>query len=62
MARGLADRFLSADRFAWRRRAFILAAVALVLAAGYFLWFRDSSLVAVEEVKVEGATANQEEI
>lgn len=53
---------MSADKFAWRRRAFILAAIALVLVSGYFLWFRDSSLVAVEEVKVEGATANEEEI
>lgn len=62
MARRLADRLMNADKFAWRRRAFILAAIALVLVAGYFLWFRDSSLVAVEEVKVEGATANEEEI
>ena len=46
----------------WRRRAAIGGLVALVLIAGYFLWFRNSSLVAVDEVKVEGATSSQEEI
>jgi cell division protein FtsQ len=46
----------------WRRRAVALGAVALALLAGYYLWLRDSSLVAVEEVEVKGLTANQEEI
>ncbi len=52
----------SRSRFVWRRR--VLAGVILiaVLMAGYFLWFRDSSLVAVDEVEVEGATANQDQI
>jgi cell division protein FtsQ len=46
----------------WRRRALLFAIVATVLVAGYILWFRDSSLVAVDEVEVEGATTSQEEI
>lgn len=37
------------------RRSPIALAVLLVLAAGYFLWLRDSSLVAVERVTVTGA-------
>jgi cell division protein FtsQ len=42
----------------WRRRLLILAAVAMALAAAYLLWFRDSSFVRVEQVKVSGlATA-----
>lgn len=51
-----------------RRLLFRLALVALVfasLAAAYFYWFRDSSLVAVEKVRVEGvggAVAQGEEI
>jgi cell division protein FtsQ len=42
----------------WRttRRWLVVALVlAAALAAGYFLWFRDSSLVAVEQVEVVGA-------
>lgn len=46
----------------WRRRALALAAVALVLVAGYYLWLRDSSLFAVDEVEVEGATHNREQV
>ena len=38
----------------WRRRLLVLAAVAAALAAGYVLWFRDSSFVRVEQVKVTG--------
>jgi cell division protein FtsQ len=40
----------------WLRRALALLVIAAVLAAGYFLWLRDSSLVAVENVRVEGLT------
>lgn len=46
----------------WRRRAAALVAVAIVLVAGYYLWLRDSSLFAVDEVKVEGATVNGDEV
>ena len=37
-----------------RRRLAIYAGVVLVLAVAYFAWFRDSSLVSVEDVRVEG--------
>jgi cell division protein FtsQ len=46
----------------WRRRLAALGAVAAILLAGYWFWLRDSSLVAVDEVEVNGATANQEQI
>ena len=39
-----------------------LAAIAIVLLAGYYLWFRDSSLVEVREVEVKGATTERERI
>jgi cell division protein FtsQ len=50
------------DLVVWRRRLIVVGLIAAVLAAVYFLWFRDSSLVAVDEVKVQGVTANAEEI
>jgi cell division protein FtsQ len=37
-----------------RRRAILALAVVAALAAFYFGWFRDSSLVAVKSVKIEG--------
>lgn len=40
-----------------RRWLFGCAVLAVVLAAGYMVWLRDSSLVAVEEVRVTGLTA-----
>ncbi len=46
----------------WRRRLLVIGVLGLVLFAVYMLWLRDSSLVAVENVEVEGVTANQEEI
>jgi cell division protein FtsQ len=46
----------------WRRRLVALAGLALLLFAGYTFWLRDSSLVAVNEVKVEGTSTNQEQI
>jgi hypothetical protein len=36
------------------RRVIALALVAAIAAAGYLLWLRDSSLVAVREVSVTG--------
>ena len=48
--------------FVWRRRVLAGVVVAIVLVAGYFLWFRDSSLVAVDDVEVQGATSNQDQI
>ncbi len=41
----------------WRRPAAIGAVVALILALGYWFWIRDSGLVAVSRVKVEGIPA-----
>jgi cell division protein FtsQ len=46
----------------WPRRLIVVAALAIALAAGYFLWLRDSSLVAVRDVRVEGVTANAAEV
>ena len=46
----------------WRRRALALAVIVALLLAGYWFWLRDSSLVAVEEVEVKGATVNSEQI
>lgn len=42
-----------------RRWLAIAVATAVVLAAGYFLWFRDSSIVRVEEVYVTGLSGPQ---
>ena len=39
-----------------RRRFTVMSGVALVLAAGYMFWLRDSGLVAVKEVHVTGLT------
>ena len=47
-----------AELAAWpvvRRRLVVAAALAAALAAAYLLWFRDSSLVEVRDVTVEGA-------
>src|SRR4051794_2417106 len=41
-------------RVHWKRRLIALAVVAAALTALYFAWFRDSSLVRVERVTVEG--------
>ncbi len=45
----------------FRRRLLIALAAALVLAAAYQLWLRDSSLVAVEDVAVTGLTTKDAE-
>ena len=46
----------------WRRRAIALAILAAALVAGYYLWLRDASVFAVEEVTVEGASVNGDQI
>lgn len=43
-----------------RRRLLIFLLIALALAAGYLLWLRNSSLVAVEQVLVVGADRHPE--
>ena len=48
---------MSAGRI-WRRRLIALGVVAALIVAGYWFWLRDSSLVAVEDVEVEGASTN----
>jgi cell division protein FtsQ len=42
-----------------KRRLLALAAICLTLAAVYWFWFRDSSLVAVEHVTVTGLTTDE---
>lgn len=53
---------MKGDRFAWRRRVLAASLLAVLLIGGYFFWFRDSSLVSVDEVAVEGATTSEEQI
>ncbi len=57
----MATRRVSRPRI-WRRRVILAAAVALIVVLGYMLWLRNSSWFAIEEVEVEGLTANQQEI
>lgn len=61
MASGLAAR-LKRDRYARRRLALLIGALVVLFLVFYFAWFRDSSLVQVDDVKVEGATTDQEQI
>jgi cell division protein FtsQ len=51
-----------ARRVAWPRRLIAVAVLGAALAAGYFLWLRDSSLVEVRDVRVVGVTANGAEV
>jgi cell division protein FtsQ len=64
-ARGrAATRSRGSSRFAlasWRTRLILVAIVAGALAITYFAWFRHSSFVAVEKVKVEGVSAADRE-
>jgi cell division protein FtsQ len=46
---------------AWRQAVLLLLGVGAVLAAGYFLYLRDSSLVAVTDVEVEGVRSGDRE-
>ena len=43
----------------WRARGLILLVVLLAAAGGYMFWFRDSSLVAINDVEVVGATSGE---
>jgi cell division protein FtsQ len=45
-----------------RRRLTAIAIVAVLALAAYLVFIRNSSLVAVDEVKVEGVTANRDQI
>lgn len=44
---------------AWRRRVAILLAVLAALVSGYLLWFRDSSFVKVQKVRITGLSGPQ---
>lgn len=45
----------------WRGKAVALVALLAVLGAAYFLWLRDSSLVAVSDVEVVGVEHGEQE-
>lgn len=45
-----------------RRRVALIGLVIVLLIGGYWFWLRDSSLVAVDEVEVKGATADRAEV
>jgi len=44
----------------WRRRALLVVIATVALAAVYFGWFRDSSLIAVRDVEVKGVGGTQQ--
>jgi cell division protein FtsQ len=46
----------------WRRRLLAFAGVAIVLAAIFLFWIRESSLFSVDKVEVTGVTVNQEQV
>ena len=50
------------EGFTWPQRLVLLACVLAVAAGGYLLWFRDSSLVAVDDVEVVGVTTDRDAI
>lgn len=53
--RGARSRSATSPRHVtWLRRLLALAVLGLALAAGYFFWLRDASLVAVDEVRIQG--------
>ena len=49
-------------RRSWRFWLATVSVVALGLAASYWFWFRDSNLVRVEQVRVQGATVSKRAI
>ncbi len=50
-------RVVGAGSVHWRRRLLVLALLAALLTGAYMFWFRDSSLVRVERVRVVGLAA-----
>lgn len=59
---GTRRRAAAGDARVWQQRLIVVAVLAALLFAGYWFWLRDSSLVAVEQVEVKGATTDQAEI
>jgi cell division protein FtsQ len=49
------------SRRSWRRRALLCALISGAVALAYFGWFRDSSLVEVRDVNVEGVSSTDRE-
>jgi cell division protein FtsQ len=45
-----------------RKRVILALVLVVALVAAYFLWFRDSSLVAIDDVEVTGVKYQQEEV
>ena len=62
LARGLPRRAVAVPRALRPRRLIIAAILIVALAATYHFWFRNSSLVAVEEVKVSGLSYSEVEV
>lgn len=52
----------SSRAIVWRRRLVALAVISVLLVCAYWFWLRDSSLVAVDDVEVKGASTDQAEI
>jgi cell division protein FtsQ len=46
----------------WRRRVLAALTVAVLLAAAYLFWFRNSSLFDVKQVEIKGVTADAPEV
>ncbi|MGH2957401.1 MAG: cell division protein FtsQ/DivIB [Solirubrobacterales bacterium] len=46
----------------WRRRLIAIAALAAIVFAGYMLWLRNASWFSVDEVRVDGVTANRDQV
>jgi len=46
----------------WRRRVMLVLTVGVLLAAAYLFWFRNSSLFDVNQIEVNGVTANAPEV
>ena len=46
----------------WRRRLVAIALVVAVVFAGYMLWLRNASWFSVDEVQVDGVTANRDQV
>ncbi len=62
LARTFPRAALSVPRAVTRKRVAIVVILAALLAAGYFFWFRDSSLVAIDDVEISGLSYSEEEV
>lgn len=46
----------------WRRRLIAIALITAIVFAGYMLWLRNASWFSVDEVRVDGVTANRDQV